>query len=52
MPESLSGKYYQKNKDRLQKKLLKDIKIFLKKKTKKKQQCDLELYKNNLECPI
>ena len=29
--KNLSPKYYQENKERLQKKLLKDIKIFLKK---------------------
>ena len=34
MPKSLSAKYYQENKKRLQKKLVKDIKIFLKKKRK------------------
>ena len=34
MPEILSAKYYQKNKERLQKKLVKDIKVFLKKKKK------------------
>ena len=34
MPKKLSGKYYQENKGRLQKKLVKDIKNFLKK-TKK-----------------
>ena len=32
MPKNLSAKYYQENKERLQKKLVKDIKIFLKKK--------------------
>ena len=32
---NLSVKYYQENKERLQKKLLKDIEIFLKKKKKK-----------------
>ena len=32
MPKTLSAKYYQENKERLQKKLAKDIKIFLKKK--------------------
>ena len=31
-----SAKYYQENKEKLQKKLLKDIKVFLKKKKKKK----------------
>ena len=35
MSKTLSAKYYQENKDRLQKKLVKDIKIFLKKKKKK-----------------
>ena len=34
MSKNLSAKYYQKNKERLQKKLSKDIKIFLKKKKK------------------
>ena len=34
MPKILSAKYYQKNKERLQKKLVKDIKVFLKKKKK------------------
>ena len=36
MSKILSAKYYQENKERLQKKLAKDIKIFLKKKKKKK----------------
>ena len=35
MSTTLSTKYYQENKDRLQKKLVKDTKIFLKKKKKK-----------------
>ena len=35
MFKNLSVKYYQKNKERLQKELAKDIKIFLKKKMKK-----------------
>ena len=35
MFKTLSAKYYQENKERLQKKLAKDIKIFLKKKKKK-----------------
>ena len=35
MSKSLSAKYCQENKERLQKKLVKDIKIFLKKKKKK-----------------
>ena len=34
MSKNLSAKYYQENKERLQKKLAKDIKIFLKKKKK------------------
>ena len=32
MSKHISAKYYQQNKERLQKKLVKDIKIFLKKK--------------------
>ena len=32
MSKNLSAKYYQENKERLQKKLVKNIKIFLKKK--------------------
>ena len=35
MSKNVSAKYFQENKERLQKKLLKDIKIFLKKKKKK-----------------
>ena len=35
MSKTLSAKYYQQNKERRQKKLVKDIKIFLKKKKKK-----------------
>ena len=35
MSKNLSAKYYQENKERLQKMLVKNIKIFLKKKTKK-----------------
>ena len=35
MSKNLSGQYYQENKERLRKKLLKDIKIFLNKKKKK-----------------
>ena len=35
MSKTLSAKYHQENKERLQKKLAKDIKIFLKKKKKK-----------------
>ena len=35
MSKNLSAKYYQENKERLQKKLMKGIKIFLKKKKRK-----------------
>ena len=35
MSKNLSAKYNQENKERLQKKLMKDIKIFLKKKKEK-----------------
>ena len=34
MSKNLSAKYYQENKERLQKKLVKNVKIFLKKKKK------------------
>ena len=37
MSKNLSVKYYQENKERLQKKLMKDIKVFLKKKKKKRE---------------
>ena len=36
MSRNLSAKYYQESKGRLQKKLVKDIKTFLKKKKRKK----------------
>ena len=36
MSKTLSSKYYLENRERLQKKLRKDIKIFLKKNKKKK----------------
>ena len=49
MPKNLSAKFYQENKERLQKKLVKDIKTFLKKKKKKKQQYGCERYKNLAE---
>ena len=45
MSKNLSGKYYQENKERLQKKLVKDIKIFLKQKKKKKWEYRHERYK-------
>ena len=35
MSNNLSARYYQENKEKLQKKLMKNIKIFLKKKKKK-----------------
>ena len=42
-----SAKYYQNNKERLEKKnLVKDIKVFLKKKKKKEWQNGLEQYKS------
>ena len=34
MSKNLPAKYYQNNKERLQKKLVKDMKVFLKKKKK------------------
>ena len=37
MSKNLSAKYYQEIKERLQKELVKDIKIFLKKKKKKSE---------------
>ena len=47
MSKNLSAKYYQEIiKERLLKKLVKGIKIFLKKKKKKKWQHGLERYKN------
>ena len=47
MSKNLSAKYYQKNKESFQKKLVKAIKIFLKK--KKRQQYGREGYKNLAE---
>ena len=46
VPKDPSAKYYPSSKERLQKKLVKDIQVFLKKKKIKKRQCDRELYKN------
>ena len=37
MSKNLSAEYYKENKERHKKKLVKDIKIFLKKKKKKKR---------------
>ena len=44
-PKILSAKYYQENKERLQKKLVKDIKIFLKKKKKRSNNMDVNITK-------
>ena len=41
-----SAKYYRNNKERLQKKLVRDIKVILKKKKEEKQQYDFEQYKH------
>ena len=38
MSKNLSANYYQENKEKLKKKLMKNIKIFLKKKKKKTRQ--------------
>ena len=46
MSKNLSAKYYQDNKERLQKKFVKDIKIIPKKKKKKKVKYNCERYKN------
>ena len=51
-PKNLSAKYYQGNKKRLQIKLVKDIKIFLKKKKKTNQQYGCERDKNLSEDEI
>ena len=45
MSRHLSAKYYQENKERLPKKLLKDIKIFLRKKKKKSNNMVLNVKK-------
>ena len=47
--KDLSAKYYQDNKKDYKKKLVKDIKVFLKKNKKKKEQYGRETYKNKLE---
>ena len=41
MPKNLSAKYYQENIERLRKKFMKDIKIFLKKKRKRKKNSNM-----------
>ena len=45
MSKNLSAEYYQENKERLQKKLVKDIKIFLKKKKEMKNKSLLSIEK-------
>ena len=49
MFRNLSAKYYQENKEILQKKLLKDIKIFLRKKKKKSNNMVVNVTKISLE---
>ena len=49
MSKNSSVKYYQDNKEKLQKKLMKDIKVFLKKKKKKSNNIvmkDAKIYQN------
>ena len=46
MSEILSAKYYQENRERLQEKLVKDIKICLKEENEKEQQYGCECFKN------
>ena len=46
MSKNLWTKFYQENKERLQKKHVKDIRIFLKKKKKKKRQYVHKICKN------
>ena len=45
MSKSLSAKYYQENKEKLQKKLAKDIKIFIKKNNKKSDNMVMNIIK-------
>ena len=49
MSKNLSAKYYQEDKESLQKKLVKNIKIFLRRKKKKKWQHGHEHYQNLTE---
>ena len=49
MSKDSSPKYYQDNKERLIKKLVKDMKVFLKSEMKKKKQYGFERYTNLLE---
>ena len=46
MSKDSSAKYYQSDKERLQKKFLKDVRVFLTKKKEKKWQYGCERYKN------
>ena len=46
MPKNVSAKYYQENKERRQKQIVKDINVFLRKEKKKRQQYGRERYKN------
>ena len=49
MSKNLSAKYYQENKERLQKRLIKDIKIFLrKKKNSEDEKQNLVEYRKNI----
>ena len=48
MSKALSAKYYQKNKERLRRKFVEDIKIFLRKKKKKKREYGRENEKKSL----
>ena len=48
MSENLSAKYHQENKEALQKQLVKDIKIFLRKKKKKEQRKHIHEHNKNL----
>ena len=49
MSKDSSPKYYQDNKERLIKKLVKDMKVFLKSEMKKKKQYGFERYTNLLK---
>ena len=46
MSKDSSAKYYHSDKERLQKKFLKDVRVFLRKKKGKKWQYGCERYKN------
>ena len=49
MSKDSSAEYYQDNKERIQKKLVKDIKVFLKKKKKKSDNISMNDIKISLE---